>query len=84
MILRERRADHRSLKIFGTRKISYGLGGGVGRILGVGATRGVGVGRTVAVGVGLTGGVNVAVGVGVGVNPGPQNTSVEFVGLVGA
>src|SRR6266853_1443135 len=46
---------------------AYGLGPGVGRVLGVGPDRGVGVGLGVAVGVALGVVVAVAVGVAVGV-----------------
>ena len=55
----------------------YGLGGGVGRGLGVGANIGVGDGLAVDVGVGVGEAVLVAVGVAVGVGVPPTCTSNE-------
>jgi hypothetical protein len=65
--------DHQSpafVPRWGVRRASsgnQGLGGAVGRPLGVGSVLGVGVGRAVAVGVGVGVGVDVAVAVAVAV-----------------
>ena len=59
--------------------LHYGLGGGVGRTLGVGAGRGVGVALGVGVGVGV--GVAVAVAVAVGVALAPTVAVAVAVGV---